>query len=144
MLRMMRPDGRRRGGSWADQIALPRARLGLTLVSLAIVFFGVNFCQKVITSMEAQQRVQQLQADITAIDTSNRALQGQIAYYKTKPYINKMARERFVYRHAGDTVFAIDGLSSDLTAAPAPPQPTASPPRQQRSWWQRLVGLFGQ
>jgi len=144
MLKMMRPDGRGRGESWADQIALPRARLGLTLVSLAVVFFGVNFCQKVITSMEAQQRVQQLQADITAIDASNRALQGQIAYYKTKPYVNKMAREKFVYRHEGDTVFAIEGMSSDLTAAPALTQPAVSPPRQEQSWWRRLLGLFGQ
>src|SRR5712692_2561948 len=97
MIRMMRPGGQWRGGSWAEQMAVPRMRLGLILVGLAIVFFGVNFCEKVVTSYQANQQVADLQRQIATIQRENAAIERQIAYYQTPSYVITMARENYFY-----------------------------------------------
>ncbi len=147
LIKMRRPKGSWRGGLWAEQIALPRTRLGLTLVGLSVMFFGVNFCDKVIVSVQAQQQVRDLQAQINNINANNQRLEQQIAYYGTGSYIYKMSREKYVYRHEGDTVFAVDGPAADpaMDQPPTlPSAPLASTIHKERSWWQNLLGLFDQ
>jgi cell division protein FtsB len=144
----MRPGGQWKAGSWAEGIAVPRMRLGLILVGLAIVFFGVNFCEKVVTSYQANQQVMALEQQIATLDHQNDALQHQIAYYQTPAYVIAMARDNYFFDQPGDTVFRIAGDTALPVAQPpaaasaTPPAAQASPPRL--SWWQRLLRLFGQ
>ncbi len=146
MIKMMRPGNRWKGPSWTEQFALPRTRLGLTLVGLAIVFFGVNFCEKIVTSIDADQQVASLQQQISAINRQNSQLQKQIQYYKTDAYVIKMARENYLYKQSGDTIFRVanspDGASLSAPGNSPVPVPTPTPPVQ--PWWQGLLNLFGQ
>src|SRR5438067_13439730 len=105
----MRTAGRGRGGaSWAEQLALPRMRLGLLLVSLSVLFFGVNFGQKVVASYQVNQQVLQLEQQIAAVNAANEKLEQQIQYYETPSYVIAAARSQ-LYQHSGDTVFRIAG-----------------------------------
>ncbi|GAC1433169.1 MAG: hypothetical protein NVSMB65_06930 [Chloroflexota bacterium] len=142
----MRTGGAGKGPSWPQQMAVPRVRLGLMLVGLAVLFFGVNFCEKVVTSYQISQHVAALQQQIADANAQNAQLQQQIHYYQTPSYVIATARERYLYQHSGDTVFRIAGSQDSwsvppLAPAASPPVRTAAPDEQ--PWWARLLRLFG-
>ena len=145
-MEMMRPADRWKGPSWTDQFALPRTRLGLALVSLAVIFFSVNFGEKVATSIRANQQVADLRQQIATINRQNADLQRQIKYYETDAYVIKTARENYLYKQPGDTVFRVvdapEGTMLSPSSSPPSPAPNATPSSD--PWWQRLLHLFGQ
>jgi cell division protein FtsB len=145
VIRFMRASKRGRVRPLTERLALPRTRLGLILVGLAVIFFGVNFGQRVAADYQINQQVQQLQQQIDAVNASNATLEEQIGYYQTPGYVISRARG-LLYQHKGDIVFRFEDDPNALDAAPpaagAPSSRPAPPPAS--PWWQRLLRLFGQ
>ena len=82
-------------------------RLGIVLLMLSALFFGVNFGQEWLISHQIQQRATQLQARITATNALNAQLQSQLAYYRSKEYIIPTARRALGMARPGDTLMFV-------------------------------------
>src|SRR5689334_12101197 len=82
------------------------ARLGIALLALSAIFFGVNFTQEWLISHQIQQRAAQLQAGIAAANAQNAQLQNQLAYLSSKEYIIPAARALGMSQ-PGDTLMLV-------------------------------------
>jgi cell division protein FtsB len=83
------------------------SRLGLILLALSALFFGVNFGQEWLISHQIQERAAQLQARIAATRALNTQLQSQLAYYRSKEYIIPTARRVLGMARPGDTLMYV-------------------------------------
>ena len=82
------------------------SRLGIVLLALSAIFFGVNFTQEWLLSHQIQQRAADLQAGIAATNARNAQLQSQLAYYSSKEYIIPAARALGM-AHPSDTLMLV-------------------------------------
>ena len=82
------------------------SRLGVALLALSALFFGINFTQEWLISHQIQQRAADLQAGIAATNARNAQLQSQLAYYRSKEYIIPAARALGMAR-PGDTLMLV-------------------------------------
>jgi len=82
------------------------SRVGLALLALSAIFFGINFTQEWLISHQIQQRAADLQAGIAATNALNAQLQSQLAYYSSKEYIIPAARILGMPR-PGDTLMLV-------------------------------------
>ena len=82
------------------------SRLGIALLALSALFFGINFTQEWLISHQIRQRAADLQAGIVATNARNAQLQSQLAYYRSKEYIIPAARALGMAR-PGDTLMLV-------------------------------------
>ena len=82
------------------------SRLGIVLLALSALFFGINFTQEWLISHQIRQRAADLQAGIVATNARNAQLQSQLAYYRSKEYIIPAARALGMAR-PGDTLMLV-------------------------------------
>jgi cell division protein FtsB len=82
------------------------SRLGVALLALSALFFGINFTQEWLISHQIQQQAADLQARIAATNALNAQLQSQLAYYRSKEYIIPAARALGMAR-PGDTLMLV-------------------------------------
>ena len=82
------------------------SRLGVALLALSALFFGINFTQEWLISHQIQQRAAQMQARIAATNAQNAQLQSQLAYLSSKEYIVPAARLLGMAR-PGDTLMFV-------------------------------------
>jgi len=78
-------------------------RIGVVLLALSLLFFGVNFTQEWWVSHQLQQDVASLQQQIRDTQAQNAQYQRDIAYYKSKAYITRDARQIGMAR-SGDSL----------------------------------------
>jgi cell division protein FtsB len=83
------------------------SRLGVALLALSALFFGINFTQEWLISHQIQQRAADLQAGIAATNALNAQLQSQLAYYRSKEYIIPTARRALGMARPGDTLMFV-------------------------------------
>jgi len=84
-----------------------RARnIGIALLLLSVVFFGVNYAQKWWLNRQIEQRAAQLQQQINQQELWNAQLQQDIAYYRSKAFIMDQARVLGMSR-PGETLISI-------------------------------------
>ena len=83
------------------------SRLGIVLLALSALFFGINFTQEWLISHQIRQRAADLQAGIVATNARNAQLQSQLAYYRSKEYIIPAARVLGMAR-PGDTLMVVN------------------------------------
>ena len=96
-------------GTAATQFVRPSrrtSRLGVALLALSALFFGMNFTQEWVISHQIQQRAADLQAGIAATNARNAQLQSRLAYYRSKEYIIPTARALGMAR-PGDTLMLV-------------------------------------
>ena len=82
------------------------SRLGVALLALSALFFGINFTQEWLISHQIRQRAADLQARIAATNARNAQLQSKLAYYRSKEYIIPAARALGLAR-PGDTLMLV-------------------------------------
>ncbi len=84
-----------------------RARnIGIALLLLSVVFFGVNYAQKWWLNRQIEQRAAQLQAQILQQEQWNAQLQQDIIYYRSKAFVEDQARVLGMSR-PGETLISI-------------------------------------
>ena len=84
-----------------------RARnIGIALLLLSVVFFGVNYAQKWWLNRQIEQRAAQLQQRIDQQEAWNAQLRQDIIYYRSKPFIMDEARVLGMSR-SGETLISI-------------------------------------
>ncbi len=72
-----------------------RSHLGMALLALSAVFFGVNFAHEWVTSHRIEAQTASLQARIAQQNAYNKYLQSQLATYSSQDYIMQQARAQF-------------------------------------------------
>ena len=68
-------------------------RVGVVLFALSLLFFGVNFAQEWWVGHQVQQQAAWYQQQISATEKHNKQLLSDIAYFSSKSYITRHARE---------------------------------------------------
>ena len=100
------------------------SRLGIVLLGLSAVFFGVNFSQEWLVSRQVEQSAAALQAQINAQTALNSRLQNAIGYYGSKDYIVTAARELGMAR-PGDTLMLVKSQPPTIRTVYVRVQPPA-------------------
>ena len=117
-----------RGASTAPVAPTPSVwrsrRLGVALLALSAVFFGVNFAQEWWVSHQVQQQAASLRQQIGAQNALNAQLQSQISYYGSRQYIITRARQ-IGMSFPGDTLMQVvqQPTRYKTIRVPAPAQP---------------------
>ncbi len=102
-------------------------RIGVALLTISAIFFGVNFAQRWWTVEQAHQRGVQLQQQIAATQAANDQLRRDIDYYGSKQFIIDQARVIGMSR-PGDTLISINWQSPPRRTSAAHRTRNASPP----------------
>ncbi len=79
-------------GPYGEQRRRP-PRVGVVLLVLSTLFFGVNFAQEWWVGHQVRQEAAQLQQQIDATNAYNKQLGSAKAYYASKSYVTRHARE---------------------------------------------------
>jgi cell division protein FtsL len=78
------------------------ARLGIVLLAVSALFFGVSFARESLVSRQIQANAAQLQQEIDQANAQNSQLESQIAYLGSKPYVMTEARAKLGMVQPGD------------------------------------------
>lgn len=113
-------------------------RVGMVLFALSLVFFSVNFAQEWLVTHGVQQEAARITREIAQTEAGNADLTRAQAYYSSKPYILRRAREIGMAR-PGDTL---------LVYVPGAPQTrvvrvTKVAPAQENVFARVLHAIFG-
>jgi cell division protein FtsL len=79
------------------------ARLGIVLLAVSALFFGVSFARESLVSRQIQANAARLQQAIVAANAQNSQLESEIAYLGSRSYIMTEARSRLGMVQPGDT-----------------------------------------
>ncbi len=90
----------------AERPSCRASRVGIILLVLSALFFGVNFTQEWWVTHGIEQSAAQLQRDIAATNAHNQQLRDEIVYVQSKEYIRRRAR-MLGMAEPGDTLAAM-------------------------------------
>lgn len=116
------------------------------LVGAGVLFVLVTIGGKAVQGYEMKQEAKAVQQRVDELKKENRDLAGQLDYYKSDEYIEKVAREELGLVRPGDVPVVIVSPNSGRTSPnllPKPtPVPTASPRANDTTTWQRWLAIF--
>lgn len=123
-------------------LRLPRLRRR-TIVALAVVgvvgLVAFNVGRQAWVGWSIEQEAAQLQADVTAAEAQNDALQRWLAYLQSDAYVSAEARRLGIVGYPGEQVLIIPDGSASTTPGSASQPTVADRPMLQR-WLDLFIG----
>ena len=100
-------------------------RVGIALLALSAVFFGINFGHEWWLSHQIEAQAAGLRQQIAQVQAQNTQLQQKIIYYSSKQYIILKARAQLGMVRPGDTLMHVQQLPPHVKIVRVPAQPPA-------------------
>jgi cell division protein FtsB len=100
-------------------------RVGIVLLALSAVFFGINFGHEWWLSHQIEAQAAGLRQQIAQAEAQNTQLQQQITYYGSKQYIILKARSQLGMVRPGDTLMHVQQLPPRVKIVRIHAQPAA-------------------
>lgn len=111
-------EGETRPAAWLRNFRLSGFALSALLLIVASL---VVLAPSLKTLIEQQQTIAELRAEVDAAELEVDALDGEIARWSDKAYIEAQARERFYYVFPGDVNYLVKGSGDEPVTADGQP-----------------------
>jgi cell division protein FtsB len=120
-LPLMPPSAVRRPPS---PLGVSPAQLTIVVICVVSAYFVVGFYGKSVESYRLNQRSEQVQREVRALEARNRQLQERVAYLATDGYVETAARDKLNLAKSGDRSLIVLPEKQDVAWVESPPPAT--------------------
>ncbi|GEM_PF-843980 len=103
---------------------LKKSNLKYLAISVVLLLISGSFVTSTLDILRNNQRLQEEQASVKALEQQKSALEQQVAYKKTQDFVEESARNDLNMIKPGERVYVVAG--SQVAAAPTPAVKSAS------------------